>query len=109
MLLAFNEPTSVGAAQAVEELGLQRRCSWWGLTPMWSPSTGCRTGVWTPSWCRTPTPWAIWGWRAPISCLLGRAAALEPTVDTSTQIVDRDNLFTLDSQKALFAFEQHLD
>ena len=31
--------------------------------------------------------------------------AVEPTVDTSTQIVYRSNLFALDSQKALFAFE----
>ena len=28
------------------------------------------------------------------------------TVDTATQIVNRGNLFSLDSQKALFAFEQ---
>ena len=31
---------------------------------------------------------------------------LETVVDTSTQIVDRENMFTMDSQKALFAFEQ---
>ncbi len=32
---------------------------------------------------------------------------LEAMVDTSTQIVNRDNLFTIDVQKALFAFELH--
>ena len=37
--------------------------------------------------------------------LSGQGAGLEPTVDTSTQIVNRGNLFSLDSQKALFAFE----
>ena len=68
VLLALNEPTSVGAAQAVKALAARKKYFLWGLTPMWSPWTGCRTGVWTPLWCRTPTPWAIWGWRAPISC-----------------------------------------
>ena len=37
--------------------------------------------------------------------LSGRGGELPPVVDTSTQIVYRSNLFTLDSQKALFAFE----
>ncbi len=38
--------------------------------------------------------------------LSGQSGELEQTVDTSTQIVDRENLFSMDSQKALFAFEQ---
>ena len=37
------------------------------------------------------------------------AVGLEAMVDTSTQIVDRENLFTMDSQKALFAFERFAD
>ena len=37
--------------------------------------------------------------------LTGQAGELAPMVDTSTQIVYRSNLFSLDSQKALFAFE----
>ena len=38
--------------------------------------------------------------------LSGQGDSLEDTVDTSTQVVDRENIFTMDSQKALFAFEQ---
>ena len=38
--------------------------------------------------------------------LTGQGSGLERTVDTSTRIVDRNNIFTMDSQKALFAFEQ---
>ena len=41
--------------------------------------------------------------------LTGQGTDLEQIVDTSTQIVDRENLFTMDSQKALFAFEHHLN
>ena len=108
MLLALNEPTSVGAAQAVSA-GPLRDVFLWGLTPMWSPWTGCRTGVWTPLWYRTPMPWAIWGVESAYQLLAGQGGALDETVDTSTRIVDRDNLFTLDSQKALFSFEEHLN
>ena len=41
--------------------------------------------------------------------LTGQSKQVAPTVDTSTQIVDRNNLFSIDSQKALFAFEQRKD
>ena len=41
--------------------------------------------------------------------LTGQGKQVAPTVDTSTQIVDRNNLFSIDSQKALFAFEQRKD
>mgnify|MGYP002800888840 FL=1 len=41
--------------------------------------------------------------------LTGQGGAPDETVDTSTRVVDRDNLFTLDSQKALFSFEEHLN
>ena len=38
--------------------------------------------------------------------LTGQDSGLAKTVDTSTQVVDRENMFSMDSQKALFAFEQ---
>ena len=37
--------------------------------------------------------------------LTGQGGSLKPVVDTSTQIEDRKNLFTMDGQKALFAFD----
>ena len=39
--------------------------------------------------------------------LTEQGGSLEPVVDTSTQIVNRENIFTMDSQKALFAFDQY--
>ena len=39
--------------------------------------------------------------------ITGQGGALPSTVDTSTQVVDRENLFTMDSQKALFAFDAY--
>lgn len=39
--------------------------------------------------------------------LLAGQGSPEAMVDTSTQIVNRENLFTIDVQKALFAVEAH--
>lgn len=39
--------------------------------------------------------------------LTGQRRRPEAVVDTSTQIVDRENIFTMDGQKALFAFDQY--
>ena len=45
------------------------------------------------------------GVEAACKMLSGQGGSLETTVDTATRVVDRENLFTMDSQKALFAFE----
>ena len=50
--------------------------------------------------------WDVGHQSYPYKLLTGQGGTLEPVVDTSTQIVNRGNLFSLDSQKALFAFEQ---
>ena len=91
------------AAQAVEELGLEEQVFLVGFDSNVATIEGLQTGAWTPSWFRTPMPWLSGGGeRLPL--LTGQAEELAPMVDTSTQIVYRSNLFSLDSQKALFAF-----
>lgn len=37
--------------------------------------------------------------------LMGQASSRKTTVDTATIIVNLENMFTVDGQKALFAFE----
>ena len=37
--------------------------------------------------------------------LTGHGDTLEQTVDTTTRIINRENMFTMDGQKALFPFE----
>ena len=37
--------------------------------------------------------------------LTGNGDTLEQTVDTTTRIINRENMFTMDGQKALFPFE----
>ena len=55
---------------------------------------------------QTPYATGYLGVESAYKLLTRKSPDLAPTVDTSTQIVDRANLFSIDSQKALFAFEQ---
>ena len=106
VLLAFNEPTSVGAAQAVEELGLSEAVFLVGFDSNVATVEGLQTGSVDALIVQNPYAMGYLGVESAYQLLSGQGAGLEPTVDTATQIVNRGNLFSLDSQKALFAFEQ---
>ena len=105
VVVAFNEPTSVGAAQAVEELGLEEEIFLVGFDSNVATVEGLQTGSMDALIVQNPYAMGYLGVESAYRLLTGQGGALEPTVDTSTQIVSRSNLFTLDSQKALFAFE----
>ena len=105
VLLAFNEPTSVGAAQAVEELGLSEDVFLVGFDSNVSTVEGLQTGSVDALIVQNPYAMGYLGVESAYKLLSGQGTGLTAVVDTSTQIVDRDNLFSMDSQKALFAFE----
>ena len=105
VLIAFNEPTSVGAARAVEELGLEDQVFLVGFDSNVAVIEGLQTGSVDALVVQNPYAMGYLGVESAYRLLAGQAEGLAPTVDTSTQIVSRSNLFTLDSQKALFAFE----
>lgn len=109
VLLAFNEPTSVGAAQAVEELELSETVFLVGFDSNVITIDGLQEGAVDALVVQNPYAMGYLGVESAYKLLTGQGGGLEQTVDTSTQIVDRDNLFTIDSQKALFAFEQGED
>ena len=105
VLLAFNEPTSVGAAQAVEELGLSETVFLVGFDSNVATVEGLQTGAVDALIVQNPYAMGYLGVESAYKLLSGQGTGLAAVVDTSTQIVDRSNLFSMDSQKALFAFE----
>lgn len=109
VLLAFNEPTSVGAANAVDALGLSAKVFLVGFDSNVATVDGLQEGSVDALIVQNPYAMGYLGVESAYHLLSGRASDLEPIVDTSTQIVDRRNLFSMDSQKALFAFEQRKD
>ena len=105
VLIAFNEPTSVGAAQAVEALGLAEEVFLVGFDSNVSTIDGLQEGYVDALVVQNPYAMGYLGVESAHQLLSGQGDALAPTVDTSTQIVNRGNLFSVDSQKALFAFD----
>ena len=106
VLLAFNEPTSVGAAEAVSELGLSGSVFLVGFDSNVATVYGLQEGSVDALVVQNPYAMGYLGVESAYKLLSGQADSIEKTVDTSTQVVDRENIFTIDSQKALFAFEQ---
>ena len=104
VLLAFNEPTSVGAALAVEEMGLSQAVFLVGFDSNVVTVDALQEGSVDALVVQNPYAMGYLGVESAYKLLSGQGGELQATVDTSTQIVDRDNLFTMDSQKALFAF-----
>lgn len=106
VLLAFNEPTSVGAAEAVSALGLSESVFLVGFDSNVVTVDGLQEGSVGALVVQNPYAMGYLGVESAYKLLAGQGDSLDKTVDTSTQVVDRENIFTMDSQKALFAFEQ---
>lgn len=106
VLIAFNEPTSVGAAYAVDSLDLSESLFLVGFDSNVATVDGLQDGCVDALIVQNPYAMGYLGVESAYKLLSDRGEELETVVDTSTQIVDRENMFTMDSQKALFAFEQ---
>ena len=106
VLLAFNEPTSVGAAAAVAAQELSDAVFLVGFDSNPATVEGLQNGSVDALIVQNPYAMGYLGVESAYRLLSGQGGSLAPTVDTATSIVDLENLFTMDSQKALFAFEQ---
>lgn len=107
VLVAFNEPTSVGAARAVRALGRGDDIFLVGFDSNVVTIDGLQEGWVDALVVQNPYAMGYLGVESAYKLLAGQGGGLAPVVDTSTQIVDRENLFTTDGQKALFAFDQY--
>ena len=106
VLLAFNEPTSVGAAEAVRQRGVSDAVFLVGFDSNVATIDGLQEGSVDALIVQNPYAMGYLGVESAWRLLTGQTAGMEEVVDTSTRTVDRENMFTMDSQKALFAFEQ---
>ena len=105
VLIAFNEPTSVGAARAVEQLGLSDSVFLVGFDSNVATVDALQEGTVDALVVQNPYAMGYLGVESAYRLLSGQTGELARIVDTSTQIVDRENLFEEDSQKVLFAFD----
>ena len=105
VLLAFNEPTSVGAAQAIQDRNQSDQVFLVGFDSNVHTVDGLQDGSVDALIVQNPYAMGYLGVESAYKLLTGQKKNLPEIVDTSTSIVDRTNLFTMDSKKALFAFE----
>mgnify|MGYP002511041766 FL=1 len=106
VLLALNEPTSVGAARAVHGLGRRDELCFVGFDSNVVTVDGLQDGCVDALIVQNPYAMGYLGVQSAYR-LLTQQGGLEAVVDTSTQIIDRENFFTMDGQKALFAFDRY--
>lgn len=106
VLMAFNEPTSVGAARAIQVLERSDEIFFVGFDSNVITVDGLQEGWVDALIVQNPYAMGYLGVESAYKLLSGQGGGLKNVVDTSTQIVDRENLFTMDGQKALFAFDQ---
>ena len=105
VLLAFNEPTSVGAAAAVHAMGLADTVYLVGFDSNVATVEWMQSGIVDVLIVQNPYAMGYLGVESAYRLLSGQGGSLEKTVDTATRTVTYDNMFTMDSQKALFSFE----
>lgn len=107
VVMAFNEPTSVGAAQAVRTLDRGDNIFLVGFDSNVVTIDGLQDGYVDALIVQNPYAMGYLGVESAYKLLSGQGETLEPMVDTATRIVDRENFFTMDGQKALFAFDPY--
>ena len=91
--------------QAVEAAGLAEEIFLVGFDSNVATVEGLQSGAVDALIVQNPYAMGYLGVESAYKLLTGQGGTLEPVVDTSTWIVNRGNLFSMDSQKALFAFE----
>ena len=105
VVVGFTEPTAVGAAQAVDRLGLGGTVDVVGFDSNVETVDLMQTGVVSALIVQNPYAMGYLGVEAACDLLGGETFDPEALLDTATQIVTRENMFSLEGQKALFPFD----
>lgn len=104
VILGLNEPLAVGAAMAVDELGLEGRVRMVGFDTNVKCIDLMRTGAVTALVVQNPYAMGYLGVEYAWKLLQGESFDPNELVDTSTTVITKENMFTPESQRALFPF-----
>ena len=105
VVVGFNEPTSVGAAQAVAALSLGGEVTVVGFDSNVKTVDLMQEDVVSALIVQNPYAMGYLGVEAACQLLDGVAFDSQSFINTSTQIVTKENMFSLEGQKALFPFD----
>ena len=104
VLIAFNEATAVGAAQAVQQM--QRADDLWLVAFDSNIETidALQSGAVDALVIQNTYAMGYFGVESAYKVLSGQGSSVDKTTVTATRIITRDNMFAIDKQKALFPF-----
>ena len=104
VLVGLNEPLAVGVAQAADSMGLAGRVRVVGFDTNVQCVDLMRQGVVSALVAQNPYAMGYLGVETAWKLLEGQSFDPDRLIDTATTIITSDNMFTIESQKALFSF-----
>ena len=104
VLVGLNEPLAVGVAQAAEKMKLSGKVRVVGFDTNVQCVDLMRSGTVSALIAQNPYAMGYLGVETAWQLLEGQSFNPEQLIDTSTTIISAENLFTIESQKALFSF-----
>lgn len=104
VLLGLNEPLAVGAAMAIDHLGLQESVHMVGFDTNINCIDLMRDGVVSALIVQNPYAMGYLGVETAWEILEGKTYDATRLMDTATTIITRENMFSTESQKAVFSF-----
>ena len=104
VLVGLNEPLAVGVAQAADRLGLAGRVRVVGFDTNVQCVDLMRSGVVSALVAQNPYAMGYLGVETAWQILEGKSFDPNHLIDTATTIITAENMFSIESQKALFSF-----
>ena len=104
ILIGLNEPLGVGVAEASEELGLKGRVRVISFDSNIRCIDLLRHGDVSALIVQNPYAMGYLGVETAWAVLEGQSFRPDQLIDTATSIITRENMFTVEGQKALFSF-----
>jgi ribose transport system substrate-binding protein len=102
-LVCLNEMTTVGAARAVKELGFDGRLKMVGFDSSTEEIAYLEEGVIQAIVVQKPFNMGYLAIRAAVDVTRGRK--VEPLIDTGSELITKENMYTKENQKLLFPFD----
>jgi ribose transport system substrate-binding protein len=102
-IVCINEPTTVGAAKAIKELGVSSRVKLVGFDGSMDEIAFLEEDIIQAMVVQNPFNMGYLAVRTAVDSIKGRK--VEPLIDTGSEVITKNNMYTKELHKLLFPFE----
>ncbi|WP_028548826.1 substrate-binding domain-containing protein [Paenibacillus sp. UNC451MF] len=103
-IIGLNEPSAVGAAKAVKELGATERVKMVGFDSSMNEIAFLEEGILLATVVQKPFNMGYLAIKAALQAVNGDK--LESTIDTGSELITKENMYSKENQKLLFPFAE---